>query len=185
MLGTAQCSGYRTRTPAVFRLPPLRPWFNDASLCQGQCIIISCDLCHLTAMDFLITHAQRLKCTSNPCVLNWIEKDPIYASMQGKTVFKKNSHTTMGVNSKIPEFWLWHWLSCFRPGLILTKNRFLRPFSETWQPSRWADHVFQHHITTRSSTKRWDWLADQCLRDYSNSSKQLKNSTLESCISNR
>lgn len=40
MLGTAQCSSYRTMTPAVFRLPPLRPWFNDASLCQGQCIII-------------------------------------------------------------------------------------------------------------------------------------------------
>lgn len=68
---------------------------------------------------------------------------------------------------------------------IITKNRFLRPYSETWQPSRWADHLFQHHITTRSSTKRWDWLVDQCLRDYSNSSKQLKNSTLESCISNR
>lgn len=59
------------------------------------------------------------------------------------------------------------------------------PYSETWQPSKWADHLFQHHITTRSSTKRWDWLVDQCLRDYSNSSKQLKNSTLESCISNR
>lgn len=183
MLGTAQCSGYRTMTPAVFRLPPLRPWFNDASLCQGQCIIISCDLCHLTAMGFLITQAQRLKCTTNPCepkvqTLHCSVSDSFFLLLglcevteRGCQQYGYLRHRTLpGVSDGQP---------------IITKNRFLRPFSETWQPSRWADHLFQHHITTRSSTKRWDWLVDQCLRDYSNSSKQLKNSTLESCISNR